>query len=316
MKNIFRKILFGDSVIREYSTVTISDGIREKVYLKSGELLIDISGNHWVLCLEPIVIGIWIEDKEQLSALDKKMDYTIYFTDSDSGGEKNIRRNAVAVLDLEFFDKITESKGSLFLLKMQKSRIFHLSFIQTFLIYFKYYKKPHLSFKKLKSFVSAYSYPRRVRVVSFKSEEYYNIFPMDLLGDISQCNSYVFGLRHTNIALSKIIETGRVVVSEISYEHKDIIYQLGKHHSSVPPSLDLLPFKVITSENFGFYIPDWVQSYKEIRIERTINLGSHMLLWGEVVNQKILKTNASHLYHIHFLLYLHQKKKGFNYQLV
>ena len=130
MKNKFRKILFGDSVIREYSTVTISDGIREKVYLKTGELLIDISENHWVLCLEPIVIGIWIENKEQLSALDKKTDYTIYFTDSDSGDEKNIRRNAVAALDLEFFDKIQESKGSLFLLKMRKSRIFHLNFIQ------------------------------------------------------------------------------------------------------------------------------------------------------------------------------------------
>jgi flavin reductase (DIM6/NTAB) family NADH-FMN oxidoreductase RutF len=316
MKNIFRKILFGDSVIKEYSTVTINDVIREKVYLKTGNLLIDISENHWVLCLEPIVIGIWIENKEQLTDLDKKTGYRIYFKDSESNDEKNMERNAVAVLDLEFFDEIAESKGSLFLLRMRRSRISHLNFIQTILIYYKYYKKPHLSFKKLKSFVSAYSYPRRVRVVSFKSDDYYNILPMDLLGDISQCNRYVFGLRHTNIALSKIIETGKVVVSEISYEHKDIIYQLGKHHSSVPPSLDLLPFKVITSENFGFYIPDWVQSYKEIKIERTINLGSHMLIWGEVINQKILKNHASHLYHIHFLLYLHQKKKGFSYQLV
>jgi flavin reductase (DIM6/NTAB) family NADH-FMN oxidoreductase RutF len=118
------------------------------------------------------------------------------------------------------------------------------------------------------------------------------------------------------VALSKIIETGKVVVSEISFEHKDIIYQLGKHHSSIPPSLELLPFKVTTSENFGFYIPDWAESYKEIKIERTINLGSHMLLWGEVINQVTLKTHTSHLFHIHFLLYLHQKRKGFSYQLV
>jgi flavin reductase (DIM6/NTAB) family NADH-FMN oxidoreductase RutF len=316
MKKIFRKILFGDSEIREYSTVTISDRIREKVYLKTGKLLIDISENHWVLCLEPIVIGIWIENKEQLTALDKKTDYTIYFNDSDNGDKKNTRRNTVAILNLSFFDKIQESKGSLFLLRMRKSTIFHLNFIQTFLLYFKYYKKPHLSFKKLKSFVSAYSYPRKVRVVSFRNDDYYNIFPMDLLGDIRQCNRCVFGLRHTNVALSKIMETGKLVISEISFEHKDIIYQLGKHHSSVPPSLDLLPFKVTTSENFEFYIPEWVESYKEIRIEKTINLGSHMLLWGEVVNQKTLKTHASHLYHIHFLLYLHQKKKGFRYQLV
>ena len=302
-------------MIREYSTVTIRDEVREKVYLKTRNLLIDISENHYLLCLEPIVFGIWIESSEQLTALDKKTDYTIYFNDSANGDGKNKPGNVVAILHLEFFDKIQERNGSLFLLKMQKSRIFHLNLIKTFLIYFKYYKKPHLTFNKLKSFVSAYSYPRRVRVVSFRNNDYYNIFPMDLLGDIRQCNRYVFGLRHTNVALSKIIETGKVVVSEVSFEHKDLIYQLGKHHGSAPPALDLLPFKVTTSEKFGFYIPDWAESYVEIRIERTINLGSHMLLWGEVINQKTLKPHTSHLFHIHFLLYLHQNKKGFNYQL-
>ena len=133
---------------------------------------------------------------------------------------------------------------------------------------------------------------------------------MDLLGDISQCNRYVFGLRHTNIALSKIIETGKVVVSEISFEHKDIIYQLGKHHSSIPPSLELLPFKVTTSQNFGFYIPDWAESYKEIKIERTINLGSHMLLWGEVLNQKIMKSHSQSFISYSFLALFAPKEKG------
>src|SRR4029077_16258381 len=107
------------------------------------------------------------------------------------------------------------------------------------------------------------------------------IFPMDLLGTIPGCNKHVFGLRHTNVALPKIIETGKMVVSEVPCEYKDIIYKLGSHHSVAPPSLDMLPFNVLTTEKFGFYIPEWAENYKEVQITRTINLGSHMLLWGE-----------------------------------
>ena len=58
MKSLFRKILFGDTEIREYSTVTIAGEIKEHVFLKSGKFTIDISKTHWVLCLEPIVFGL------------------------------------------------------------------------------------------------------------------------------------------------------------------------------------------------------------------------------------------------------------------
>ena len=34
-----------------------------------------------------------------------------------------------------------------------------------------------------------------------------------------------------------------------------------------------------------------------------------MLLWGEIVNEKILRQSSGNLYHIHFLLYYHQKLK-------
>ena len=115
------------------------------------------------------------------------------------------------------------------LLKLKSSKIYHANWITTHLLYSRYYKKPSLSFDKLKSFVAAYSYPRKVRIISFKEDDYFNIFPMDLVGDISQNNYYVFGLRHTNITLSKIIETKEIVVSEVPFEYKDTIYSLGKH---------------------------------------------------------------------------------------
>jgi hypothetical protein len=184
------------------------------------------------------------------------------------------------------------------------------------LLFNKYYKKPQTSFNQLKAFASAYSYPRRVRVISFKDGDYYNIFPMDLLGEIKPGNKYVFGLRHTNTALAKIMHTGKIVVSEAPFEYKDVIYKLGSHHSTGAPLVENLPFKVITSENFGFYVPDWVNSYKEINITKTINLGSHMLLLGDVQHECELKKSTGHLFHIHYLLYLYQKRNGILYPAV
>ena len=134
---------------------------------------------------------------------------------------KIAKRNAVAIITLDYFDKIEEADGTLYLLKLGESKIYHVNFIKTFLLFYKYYKKPKFSFEKYKSLIAAYSYPRRVRIISFKQDDYFNIFPMDLLGEIPQSGKYVFGLRHTNVALAKIIETKKIVVSEVPYIYKE-----------------------------------------------------------------------------------------------
>jgi hypothetical protein len=315
MKNILRKIIFGEEIIREYITVRIEDKIRERVYLQNeaGNHTQDVSENHWVLCLEPLVFGIWI-GKEETISLVQKAGWELYFREGVTG-PFNKTSKILAAVKLDFIDQIEEEFGTLFLFRIKTCRIFHIHFLKARLLYLKYYKKPGFSFDKLKSFAAAYSYPRKVRIISYKDENYYNIFPMDLLGDISRSGRYVFGLRHTNHALSRIMEAKKIVVSEISYEQKNIIYQLGSHHSTKPPPAEQLPFAVMPSKNFRFWIPEWAESCKEIRVIKTINLGSHMLMWGEPIAEYPIKPPAPHLHHIHFLLYMQQKTTGFCYPL-
>ena len=315
MKELLRKILFPNTAIKEYLSVTINGRIKERVYLKTGKIFIDISEIHWLLGLEPMVFGVWQSKEERLVVLQEKSEFRIYFTNSICNNN-DVEKKSLAILTFNFFNKIEDECGTMFLLRLQQSNIYHISFFKTLFLFFIYYKKPGLSFNKLKSFAAAFSYPRKVVLISFNQDNYYNIFPMDLLGEIKNCKRYVFGLRHSNAALSKIIETKRIVVSEVSYRYKNIIYQLGKHHKTPPPSPDSLPFKIMHASSFGFYIPEWVENYKEIKILKTMNLGSQMLLWGEVVNERTLKGFEGHLYHVHFLLYLHQQRKGQSYQLV
>ncbi len=309
MKKFIRKYLVGDIPVSEYSTVTVRNEIIEKVYLETGNIKKDISNTHWLLCLSPIVFGIWFRKDENSIAPDKDSLSKMYFKDSEPHGID------VAVLDMTLFDKIEEEDGTLILLKLGNVSVNHVSRFKTWVIFHRYYKKPEQDFYKLKSYSAAYSYPRKVRLISFKEDNWFNIFPMDLVGDIPLSKRYVFGLRHTNVTLSRIIETKKMVVSEIPYHFKDLIYQLGKHHRQ-PLSEIKLSFEIIQSDIYKFPIPVWAVSYKEIKIVKTLNLGSHMLLWGEEINVRNLSSQSGHLYHIHFLHYLHQKIKEQAYPLI
>jgi flavin reductase (DIM6/NTAB) family NADH-FMN oxidoreductase RutF len=308
MRAIFKKIVFGKAAVSEYVTVTVPE-IQEKVTMSAGNCITDISSHQWLLCLDPIVLGVWVNEEKVKTAVENAEKIVITF----SAGKN---KKAAAVMETELIESIPEANGTLYLLKAIKSRLQHINPFSLRLLYSKHYKKPQWPFDKYASLVAAYSYPRKVRLISFKEEDYFNIFPMDLLGAVPQSNRFVFGLRHTNTALSKIIKSKKIVVCEIASAYKDIIYQLGKHHSSGPPSLQSLPFDTVQTDQFGFYIPAWTENYKEITISKTIDLGSHMLLWGEVENEKQLAVSAGSLFHIHFLESVYLEKNGINYQPV
>lgn len=314
MKSLIRKMLIGDNVITEYATVTVPESIQEKVYLEVNGQLINVSQLHWLLCIEPIVFGVWIENEVHKTAINNATTCKLYF---NSGNKDKGPMTDPMEAELHFSrtQSIEEATGTLFLLKLEQSYIYQLNAVKRYLIFRRYYRKNGLHFRQFKAFVAAYSYPRRVRMISFRQDDYFNIFPMDLLGDISTCNRFVFGLRHTNIALNKIIATGKLVVAEAPFEQKAAIYRLGAHHSANPPALHNLPFKTIESKDHGFFIPDWAQSYREINVLKTINLGSHMLLWGASSAEQVLQPPTSNLYLVHFLHHLYQQGRECAYPL-
>jgi hypothetical protein len=210
-----------------------------------------------------------------------------------------------------------ENNGHLFLFKVQSTAIHHIDGIRTRLLYRKFYKKPGVDFERLKAVVAAYTYPRRVRIISFQLEGGYNyIFPMDLLADITTSGRYLLGMRHSNQVLKKIMDIRKIVVAEAPANYKPMIYQLGRNHSAAPPPLNELPFGTLPTREFGFYVPDWVESYKEINIDKTMNLGSHMLLCGQWKEDVQLKPATPRLHHIHFLHFLYLKGRGLTYPVI
>jgi hypothetical protein len=313
----FGKLLSGESVIRDFLTVGLNDQIREKVYLQTADQVLDVSGNQWLLGLDPRVIGIWIEKKELTGMVAGPAGYTLYIRDLAPTDQEDITRNALGVLRMEYFNEIEEDNGTLFLFKVLASDIHHIDMIRARLLYQKFYKKPGVDFERLKAVVAAYTYPRRVRIISFRFDDSNNyIFPMDLLADIRPSGKYLLGMRHSNQVLQRIMDVKQIVVAEAPARYKPLIYQLGRNHSAAPPPLDQMPFGVIPTRQFGYYLPDWVESYKEIRIGKTLDLGSHMLLLGDWTKDEILQPPTPRLHHIHFLYFLHQKGRRLAYPIV
>ncbi len=300
MKKVIRNLLIGNATFQEYPAIVIdSDAISEKVFIEMEGTKREVSASQWLLSLEPMVLGIWFS--AAIPVITKKMKCVLHF---NSHKEETVARQ-----QLVFIDSITEKEGPLFLFEVQKSDVFHASKIRTLLIYQKYYKKPKSSFSQFKNLAAAFSYPRKVRLVSFLQDDYFNIFPMDLVGDIPNTDYFVFGLRNSNTTLDKIIATKKIVLAEFPAFYKKDIYKLSHHHASNPPNINSLPFNTTPSRLFDFPVPEWATNYKEIEIEKTLNLGSHMLLWGKSTNKVELNENTSDLYHIHFLHYLNAKDK-------
>ncbi|MCF6128465.1 hypothetical protein L1S35_02195 [Flavobacterium sp. AS60] len=298
MKKLLNILLFGNAFFKEYPAVSITENeIKENVFFEVDEKQTDVSQKHWLLSLEPMVFGIWFESAPNF---DKKNKGKLYF--------KSGQNKTLAIVELNLTEIITEKEGILLLFTVEESELFYISPFKTKLIYGLYYKKPKLSFNLFKNLTAAFSFPRKVRLVSFKKDDYFNIFPMDLVGNIPGTNHFVFGLRHTNNTLDKIIEEKKIVAAEFPSSLKEEIYQLAKHHSGNPQGIDALPFSILETNLYQFPIPESVIQYDEIEILKTLNLGSHMLLFGKTINTIVVNENTANLYHIHFLTHLNQNQ--------
>ncbi len=293
MGSVIKNIFFKDTKITTFFISRLPEtSIEEKVFLKKGRHKVDITRHQGMICLDPFCISVWLS-KEQTQGLDPQT--------AEIRFEKGNKLNATITVSL--IEKIATAKGGLLLYKIENVKNYQLSALHR-LVLFKYFLRSKSNTYYSRKVISAlYSYPRRIIIVSYKDEEYYNIFPMDIQSYIQEDDTYILGLRTTNVTLDKILAAGKVVVSDTDTVDINTVYNLGKHSSTTPTPVEQLPFGTTKSDIFGFPVPDFTGGYKEIEIIRHRKMGYHMLMVGKVVNEVKLKPTSSSLYHIGFLQY-------------
>lgn len=281
------RLLFQSSEVPFTALALHPHEIGEKVYLetKDSRLRLEVSDRHWVVCSDPFIIAVWLNEK-----VDAGPQRLLVTLDSKS----------VGYAEMDFFDRRNMPEGELVLFKCTKAVCRDSSFIHRHLMlwYLRLTQKEDAA-GNIANYGVAYSYPRNVVLVSFRKDDYFNIFPMDFQGRMPGTNRCLFGLRKTNKTLDKIVEQKRIAVCEVPATKKDIIYQLGKHHGSAPPSIDALPFSCGPSERFSFPIPIFAMAYTEVELDDFHTIGSHMLMVGNIVNHVAISSPDKQLYHIH-----------------
>jgi hypothetical protein len=299
--NPIKRIFFKDTKITTFFITRLSEGqVEEKVFLKTNKLYLDITRHHSMICLDPFCIAAWVSE-DDMNLFDPRT-VNIQFT---KGNKLN------ASIKASIIEKIPTPHGVLLLYKIEKVKNYQLSILHRLALFTYFLRSKKNTYYSRKVISALYSYPRNIIIVSYKDDHYYNIFPMDIQGYIQEEGLYILGLRTTNVTLDKILEAKKVVVCDTDTIDINTVYNLGKHSSKAPTKIEDLPFGVTESELFGFLVPDFTGSYKEIEIIYHKKMGYHMLMIGKVVNEKKIKQNPSSLYHVGFL----QFQKG-NYESI
>lgn len=100
-----------------------------------------------------------------------------------------------------------------------------------------------------------------------------NLFPMDLVGEAgSPC--YLLGLHRTSPAIPSMIEAGRLAISTVPLGWKKTVFGLGRNHRQATIDWKSLPFGMSFK---GIPVPTAALTIREVRIEKTVDVGSHIL---------------------------------------
>jgi flavin reductase (DIM6/NTAB) family NADH-FMN oxidoreductase RutF len=268
--------------IKEFIPLRLpSSQVIESVFLEYAGNRINITGSHGIFCQEPFVIGVWRKEILQDHA---ECDLIIY-----SGENKQVTVKLA-------LDNVIKLEGhTLYLFNATGIQASILQRIK--LRYLQFRTRTKQPLKLFRLFAALYSYPRKIILTSFGAGDHFNLFPMDFQGYIEQENIVLLGLRNTNITLQYIIEQKQVVVADFDLDSIRPVYDLGKHHSTKPPHPQHLGFAIIHTDELKFPIPAFAPAYKEVSVLNTLQLGSHTLIIGKVINSTSPATDRN-LYHI------------------
>ena len=190
----------------QFTAISVfQDEIKERVFLEGSGLPvpIDISKIHSPVCLNPLVIGIIVKNREELRIMkdNKILAFTRKLSD---GGNGSNGKGTLAKSSLQSFDfiEISENLGVLLLI-VKSSILFHLSRMETYRhllsLYFYYLKmQKRNSFLFLSNLLAIYSYPRKVILNIIKTASHFNIFPMDLVCELDKEGIMLLGLNIKN----------------------------------------------------------------------------------------------------------------------
>ena len=194
--------------------------------------------------------------------------------------------NLLGRIGLRVDDKIPLEEGTLLLYCCESSRNYCTSPARFYLyeLYHHYGRfrsrgqgDPYnfkMSAPALRRLFVFYICPRPVVLVTVVHEDTSNVFPMDLIGSVSD-SEFSLALRSTSPAVKLMKASKRVALSDVPHDQMSVAYALGKHHNEKSIDWKSLPFALGRSRGFELPVPNFALRVRDMEISAIHSVGSH-----------------------------------------
>ena len=161
----------------------------------------------------------------------------------------------------------------------------------------------------LKQVQIAYSLPRKICLITVGKMGLYNLFPTDLHGKLNE-QLYVISLRHEGKACRQVLETGKLVLSDIHASVFKKVYSLGKNHMQPLKDRSAFDFSQMDSHGMHLPLPNHAVAYKELELIDSFKEGIHCLLIFRINKEEKLVADPETLAHIHSIYATWRENNG------
>jgi flavin reductase (DIM6/NTAB) family NADH-FMN oxidoreductase RutF len=281
-----RRVLLGNTNLPQQCTVGIPDPQTEvRVWLHGAGEPRDVTFAHSIACAAPFTICIG----EGQGELDRTADkLALRFQEADG------KRRLLAELRLQHTATMVTTGPRLHLFQVRGSKNYCLprSRLWAHYLHQAYLRWRHRGSSHIRisaggahAMIASFICPRPVVLVSAVAGDRSNMFPMNLLGRVSD-GYFAFALDSTRLAAPLVASAGRVALSSIPLEHSGAARQLGKNHKQESVPWDQIPFPTTMSAAFHLPVPCFASRVMEMQIEKLHNLGSHTFFVARVIRDE------------------------------
>lgn len=129
--------------------------------------------------------------------------------------------------------------------------------------------------------------PRPVYLLSLQHEKGYDIFPVDIAGNISESHC-LFSVRSSSAAIPHILQTKKICAATVPYDHRQAVYRLGRFHpGGVVPEGDRL--QTVLSEEWKIPVAAFAVHIQELLLEHSFIKGAHTQFLFRTINRYSLQ---------------------------
>ena len=144
----------------------------------------------------------------------------------------------------------------------------------------------------------AYSIPRNISLITVSQNGRYNLFPTDLHGQPDD-QHYVISLRHEGIACQQVLQTRKILITQVQPQFYKTVYALGKNHMQTYKEKSQFPFIDAVSSLLQLPLPEAAVCYRELELQKSFIHGIHRVLFFKILYRAPAPDNPSTLAHIH-----------------